>query len=116
MYGLYTMKANPEKIQFIILGKTGSHTLQIDDVTIKSASSVALLGITIDVKLNCKDHVNNIVNNTYYKLYALRRLQKFLTLKKQNFSLFNDRKSVYLLPIILDVILKNRNERSEKAQ
>ena len=116
MYGLYTMKANPEKIQFIILGKTSSHTLQIDDITIKSASPVVLLGITIDVKLNFKEHVNNIVKNAYYKLYALRRLQKFLTLKSQHFSLFNDRKSIHLLPIILDVILKNRNERSEKVQ
>ena len=110
------MKANPEKIQFIILGKTSSHTLQIDDITIKSASPVVLLGITIDVKLNFKEHVNNIVKNAYYKLYALRRLQKFLTLKSQHFSLFNDRKSIHLLPIILDVILKNRNERSEKVQ
>ena len=89
---------------------------KIDDITIKSASSVALLGITIDVKLNFKEHVNNIVKNAYYKLYALRRLQKFLTLKNQHFSLFNDRKSIHLLPIILDVILKNRNERSEKVQ
>ena len=56
------MKANPEKIQFIILGKTSSHTLQIDDITIKSASPVVLLGITIDVKLNFKEHVNNIIN------------------------------------------------------
>ena len=116
MYGLYTMKANPEKIQFIILGKTSSHTLQIDDITIKSASPVVLLGITIDVKLNFKEYVNNIVKNAYYKLYALRRLQKFLTLKSQHFSLFNDRKSIHLLPIILDVILKNKNERSEKVQ
>ena len=28
--------------------------------------------------------------------------------KSQNLSLFNDRKSIYLLPITLDVLLKNR--------
>ena len=30
-----SMKANPDKFQFIILGNTGSHTLQIGDVTTK---------------------------------------------------------------------------------
>ena len=41
-------KAYPENFQFIILGNTGSHALQIADVTIKSISSVTLLGISID--------------------------------------------------------------------
>ena len=48
-------------IQFIILGNTGSHTLKIGDITIKSGSYVTLLGITIDSKLNFKEHINNIV-------------------------------------------------------
>ena len=43
-----SMKASPDKFQFIMLGNTGSHTLQIGDITIKSASSVTLLGITTD--------------------------------------------------------------------
>ena len=75
-----SMKANPDKFQFIILGNTGSHTLKIGDI--KSASSVTLLGITIDSKLNFKEHINNIFKKAYYKLYALRRLQKFLTSEK----------------------------------
>ena len=49
-----SMKANPDKCQFIILGDTGSDSLQISDITIKSASSVTLLGITINSKLNFK--------------------------------------------------------------
>ena len=77
-----SMKARPDKFQFIILGNTGSHTLKIGDITIKSASYVTLLVITIDSKLNFKEHINNIVKKAYYKLYALRRLRKFLTLKK----------------------------------
>ena len=39
------MKANPDKFQFIILGNTGLHTLQIGDITTKSVSFVTLLGI-----------------------------------------------------------------------
>ena len=55
------MKANPEKFQFILLGNTSSHTLQIDDITTKSVPSVILLGITIDSELNFKEHTNNII-------------------------------------------------------
>ena len=51
-----SMKANPDKFQFIILGITGSRTLQIGDITIKSVSSVTLLGITINSKLHFKEH------------------------------------------------------------
>ena len=76
------MKANLDKFQFIILGNTGSHTLKIGDITIRSASYVTLLGITIDSKLNFKEHISNIVKKAYYKLYALRTLRKFLTLQK----------------------------------
>ena len=55
-----SVKANPNEFQFIILGNTGSYTLQIGDITIKSASSVTLLGITVDSKLNLKEHIKNI--------------------------------------------------------
>ena len=34
-------------------------TLQIDDITIKSVSSVTRIGNTIDSKLNFKEHINN---------------------------------------------------------
>ena len=81
---MYTIqiKANLDKFQFIILRNTGPITLQIGDITIKSASSVTLLGITIYSKLNFKEYINNIVQRAYYKLYTLRRLRKFLTLQK----------------------------------
>ena len=74
------MKATPDKFEFIILGNAGSHTLQIDDITVKSTSFFMVLGITIDSKLNFKEHINNIIKRPYYKLYALGRLRKFLIL------------------------------------
>ena len=73
------MKANPENFKFFILGITGSHKFQIKDITTKSVSSVTLLGITANSKLNFKEHINNIIKESYYKLYAIRRLRKFLT-------------------------------------
>ena len=73
------MKANPDKFQFIILGNTDSHTLQIGDITTISVPSVTLLGITVDSKLKFKEHINNVNKKAHYKLYTLRRLRKFLT-------------------------------------
>ena len=73
------MKANPEKIQFILLWNTGSHTLEISDITTKSVPSVTLHGINIDSELNFKEHINKIMNKAYYELYTLRRPRMFLT-------------------------------------
>ena len=73
------MKAHPENFQFIILGNAGLHTLETGDITTKSVSSVTLLCITIDPKLDFKEDISNIIKKTYYKLYTLRRLRKFLT-------------------------------------
>ena len=56
------MKANPENLQYVILGNTGLHILKIGDITTKSVSSVTLFGITTDSKLNFKEHINNFIN------------------------------------------------------
>ena len=69
-----SIKAHPENFQFIILGNTGLHALQIGDITTKSVSSVTLLDITIDSKLNFQEDINNIIKEAYYKLYTLWRL------------------------------------------
>ena len=55
------MKANPDKVQFIILWNTGSRTLQIGDSTTKSVPSATRFGFTINSKLNFKEHINNII-------------------------------------------------------
>ena len=68
------MKANPENFQFIALRSRRLHTLQIRDITPESVSSVTLLGITIDLKLNFKEDINDIIKKAYYKLYSLRKL------------------------------------------
>ena len=62
-----SMKADPDKCQFIILGNTGSRTFQIGDINIKSASSVTLFGISIDSEFNVKENINNIVKKHIIK-------------------------------------------------
>ena len=108
------MKAHAENIQFIILGNTDLPTLQIGDIITKSISSATLFGITIDSKLNFKEDINNIIKKAYYKLYIYpKTTMKVSKIRKsQNLSLFNDRNSICLLPVNLDVLLKNRYAKS----
>ena len=55
------MKGHPENFKFIIPGNAGLHILETGDITTKPASSVTLLGITIDSKLDFKKDINNII-------------------------------------------------------
>ena len=55
------MKANPDRFQFIFLENTDSHTSKTGDIFAKSVLSVTLLGITINSKLNFKEHINIII-------------------------------------------------------
>ena len=112
-----SMKVNPDKFQFIILGNTGSHILKIGDITIKSASSVRLLGITIDSKLNYKEHINNIIKKSYHKLYVLRKLKKFLTLEKVKIVACSMIKIQFAnYPLIWKFYTKTDTQRVEKVQ
>ena len=91
--------------------------MKIGDITIKSASSVTLLGITIDSKLNFKEHINNIVQKAYYKLYALRRLRKFLTLEKAKILACSMIESQFAYcPLIWMFCSKTDMQRVEKVQ
>ena len=48
------IKAHAKNFQFIILGNTGLHILQIDDITTETLSSVTLLGILLIQNLTLK--------------------------------------------------------------
>ena len=78
------MKANPKKFQFMILGKSTRQTiiLNINNIKIRDSQNVELLGLTIDNRLTFKDHINMLCRRANYKLHALRRIRKCLTLEK----------------------------------
>ena len=79
-----SLKANPVKFQFIILGDKNNNTfvLNILEKEIKTSSEAELLDMTIDSQLKFKKHVDNLCRNASYKLDALRRIRKFLTVEK----------------------------------
>ena len=47
---------------------------------------VELLGLTIDKELNFSKHIDKLCRNTQYKLHALKRIRKYLSLGKAKMS------------------------------
>ena len=59
-----------------------SFVLNINRKTINSSREIELLGIVIDNQLKFKKHIENPCKKASFKLYALRRIRKFLTVEK----------------------------------
>ena len=73
------MIVNPDKFQAILIDKRKSdhtnHGIVVDNRNIKVVSSVELLGIQVDDKLNFNLHISNICRSTANQLNALFRLK-----------------------------------------
>ena len=83
-FKINSMKANSEKFQFMILSKSRrpEYNLLIDSNIIKEFADVKLLGLIIDNKPNFEKHIAKLCQTASYKLHALRRIRKYLTLEK----------------------------------
>ena len=53
-----------------------------NSITVKENNEVILLVITIDNKLGFKKHIENLCRTAQYKLLALTRIRKYVTLDK----------------------------------
>ena len=72
-FKINSMKPNPKKFQFMIVGK-GSRLpakLNINKIKIRESQKVMLLGFTIDNCLTFKDHIDTLYRDASYKLHAL---------------------------------------------
>ena len=78
------MKPNPKKFQFMILGKGTRQTitLNINNIKIRESQNVELLRLTLDNLLTFEYRINMLCRRANYKLHALRRIRKYLTLEK----------------------------------
>ena len=54
----------------------------INSVNVKESNEVILLGTAIDNELVFKKHIENLCGTAQYKLHALTRIRKYLTLDK----------------------------------
>ena len=70
--------ANPSKFQCMTLGSNEKMELDINDKKIVSSSSVKILGVTIDDKLNFNEHITYICKKAGRQLNVLRRLSYML--------------------------------------
>ena len=61
-FRLNSLKANPGKFQFMILGDKSHHRhiLNINSVKVEASDDILSLGITIDQKLTFKQHIENL--------------------------------------------------------
>ena len=76
------MKANPDKFQAICVGKRTFDAItsfQLGNTKITCEDKVSLLGVTLDVQLNFKDHISQICTKASQQLAVLKRIGKFLT-------------------------------------
>ena len=77
------MIVNPDKLQAIVLNKKHSGltntNFQVNNQVIKSVSSVELLGIQIEDKLNFNLHISKICRSAADQLNALIRPKQFLS-------------------------------------
>ena len=73
------MKVNPDKFQCIVFGKADNiGTFEINGNQIEAESSVKLLGMCIDNKLNFNDHVTEISRKAGRQVQVLARLSRVL--------------------------------------
>ncbi len=76
------MIANPDKFKFIVVKKPSQQlediTISIGDHTIKSSSSVDLLGLNIDEHLNFRNYIKHMCSKAGAKLNAIKRLTQNL--------------------------------------
>ena len=68
----------------MILGKTPRQPiiLNINQIKVEESQKIVLLDLAIDNRLTFKDHVSMLCSPGNYKLHALRRIRKYVTLEK----------------------------------
>ena len=81
------MIANPDKFQCIILSKNKADNIvevNIENQKVSSLTSVKLLGITIDNKLNFNEHISKLCKSASAQLNAIFRLRYKLPFKAKH--------------------------------
>ena len=68
----------------MILGEKNRNSVKliINSAEIEETKKAVLLGITTDNLLSFNEHIDNLCRTANYKLHALRRIRKYLSLEK----------------------------------
>ena len=77
---VHTCTANPGKFQSIFLSRSNTEgfNLNLQGVYIPCNDTIKMLGVTLDRKLNFKEHIQHMCRNAAWQINTLKRLSKFL--------------------------------------
>ena len=78
-FKINSLKTNPGKFQFMVIGNKDQRSFDIHNVKIKNSNEVILLEIKIDKNLIVQKHISELCKRTLYRLHTLRRIWKYLT-------------------------------------
>ena len=81
------MIVNANKFQAVIMGKRRDHTSEnilIDQKNVKVLSTIKLLGVQLDDKLNLNLHINDISKSSINQLNAMVRSKTLLSFVIKN--------------------------------
>ena len=79
-YAINGLKANPEKFQAMILEKkTYDFHFKIGNVEIDKETSINLLGVNLDNKLNFSKHISNICARVHNQIQVIKRFRHILS-------------------------------------
>ena len=72
----------------MIFGKEKRNSVKLikNTTKIEESTKVIFLGITIDNLLNFNEHNDNLCRTANYKLHALQKIRKYLSLEKVKLS------------------------------
>ena len=76
------LKLNADKCHLLISNHSRGIVINVEEERIECETSVKLIGVTLDNKLNFNDHVSNICKNANQKLHALARISNFMSQNK----------------------------------
>ena len=76
------LKSNPDKCHALV--STNKHlNMKVCDFTIGSSECEKLLGVKIDVNLNCNEHISDLCKKASRKISALARVAPFKSIEKR---------------------------------
>ena len=114
------MQANPDKLQAVMLGKSGFEnykSLFLIDREIKREDSLKLQGVTIDYMLNFDLHVSNICKKAARQIIVLLRLSKLLTIETKDLIYKSFIRSRFIFcPLVWHFCSKTSSAKMENLQ
>ena len=114
-----SLAANPKKFQLMFLGtqKIVNKCVNINRNIFRSKTSIKLLGVYIDWKLNFNTHAKALCSKANSKIRALYRLRTYLD-STQKLMLYNSfiMSSFYYCPVIWMFCGKTTNDKVNSVQ